>query len=199
MTIPLGADCCAAWRSIVALPHCGRRVLRPEPFAEPDVCEGEQALGPAALLTDGRAPRQRQTGMKTSAEPGECSRLEALGNSAPPRPLRQSASRPVALLLPNSVAEARPSAQRAPWPLLHSRVPTLSLVHEARTAPSAQTQQSGRDCWISIEAARRPSPTLAAAWSGKARAWPSRWRKGGAPTATTRTLLFGLRSTSAIE
>ena len=34
-------------------------------FLSLDVCEAEQALGPAAPLNDGRAARQRQAGMKT--------------------------------------------------------------------------------------------------------------------------------------
>jgi hypothetical protein len=68
-----------------------QRVPRPQPFAEPRrLRKLSKHPVPLPPLTDGRALRRRQAGMKTSAEPGECSHLEARGNSAPPRPEQHS-------------------------------------------------------------------------------------------------------------
>jgi hypothetical protein len=76
-------DCCSADRR--------QRVPRPQPFAEPRRLRRlSKHPVPLPPLTDGRALRRRQAGMKTSAEPGECSHLEARGNSAPPRPEQYS-------------------------------------------------------------------------------------------------------------
>ena len=87
-------DCGAAWRSmttalrIAAGGCCGRSRL-----LSLDVCEADQAPGPAAPLTTIALHGSAKAGMKTSAEPGECSRLEARGDSAPPRPFRQRPKR----------------------------------------------------------------------------------------------------------
>jgi hypothetical protein len=110
-----------------------------------DVCEAEQALGPAAPLTDGRAPRQRQAGMKTSEEPGECSRLEARRNSAPPRPTRHSRSRP-----PRRPRSWRCGSRRV---CRRARCALSHCLHER--APRRREHDRCRDCSQAI-AARRP-------------------------------------------
>ncbi len=134
-------DCGAAWRSmtialrVAAGGCCGRSRL-----LSLDVCEADQAPGPAAPLTTIALHGSAKAGMKTSAEPGECSRLEARGNSAPPRPLRGSQTR-------GSGARQLSHCQRAALRVCfcsarRSRMSTLSLAGPRGHRDPASVQET---------------------------------------------------------